>query len=592
LENALRDPTFAISSQGTRQAEQIYDTGHGIFASVSTSINTSDDITQTGESQSAQDLHRIVSELSGLSSALSADAPTARLLASLSSLGTSLPILGVRAGVTASAEAARAPARIRAELLRDLLGWALPRALRLLGALPMPRVEVTSPAVDAAVDALLLTAPTPRGEPANASASLVPDTVLVQSWNELRVDLAPEEDELVPSVVPRLGAGSQSSLPIGSAARGGRVKTVSTIRVRIDGLRISARDVGYYIRYKGPGIVGYEDEGLVSLDVGEPGPAGKGQGVSADVELEFDHDSLDSLFGDYYGDDVQARALDGTAILDKPAEPLFRVRRIETDVPGLALRLDRSKHWILNKLLLQPLVGPIGRVVVKYVVGQQLRGSLEQAAMFGGEVRKEVRRRRHARWHDGMEGGSEEGWTEWVKVASNMMAEKSKGKEEVEAAQPDEEEDTEEPQTETETSVVPTTKGIVVTMTTTAKDTDEQDEQANASGGSGAAGTQAVAQTQIALGVGAQILPGKGGPHDLHADGEVEAPAQVVRAVLDEVEETIEEEVAVVQHGIETAAETVEQAKADVETAEVRAEVRTQKERKKGGWRSKVFDLA
>jgi hypothetical protein len=527
FETAIRQTGFAVSPEGTHKAEALYERGRELFTA------RVDDTS----SRTSTDANMILNELLLLANGVATDGPTSRLTSAIAALASSVPIFSARATVTASAEATRTAARVRAELVRDALGWALPRILRALGAIPMPRVEFTSPMADAAIDALLLTAPTLPNEPANASASLVPDSILVQSWNEIRVELAPAEGEV------------------------GGVRSVNTVRLRIEGLRLGAHRVGYYARYKG--WLGYEDEGLVSLDIGKPGA--KGQGLSADIELEFDTDPTD--------DDS-----DLAADLETPAAPLFRVRSVVTDVPGLALRIDKSKHWIINKGILQPLVGSVGRAAVKFVAAGQLRKALEQAAQLGGDVHRDVRRMRHERWHRGIE--DQDGLRDWWDAANRCMSAPASTEDPVEE---EEEEEDSGPHVETSTSIMPTTKGVVVTLT---KTETEQDGSAETS----TPAPDAQTQTQIAIGIGAQILPGKGGPHGSHGITGV-PPAEAAREVLGEVQEEVEGRVAVVESTVEDVAEQAERAREQVEQAEVRARVQMKAESRRQGWRSKAFDL-
>jgi hypothetical protein len=93
----------------------------------------------------------------------------------------------------------------------------------------------------------------------------------------------------------------------------------------------------------------------------------------------------------------------------------------------------------------------------------------------------------------------------------------------------------------------------------------------------------------LAIGLGAQILPGKGEPSHLPSvqSPEETAPIDVARQAVQEVQEGAEEVGREVQEGVKKADEVRE----EVEGADKRREVRERMERRKGGWKSRAFDL-
>lgn len=534
LQTALTRDGYAGSREATRAAESLYDRGRALF--------TAKDAEGRPTSTVGRDAQALFAQADELLGAFAADKSTHRLLAALDVLSADVKRFSTRAAAAGSREAARAAATWRAELTRDALGWLVPRLLRAAGAIPMPRVEFASPTLDAALDALLLTAPRTRGRTVGASASLLPDHVRVQNWSEVRLDVVREGDGGVVLASPLAGA---PGVPAGY----GGVQTATRVRVSLDGLRVAAHDVGYYVCYKPSRWLGYEDEGLVSLDVGREDRAG--EGVRLELELEFDTSSTRTDADD-----------------SAPPEPLFRVLDVRADVPGLRFAIDRSKHWIVNKVLLQPLVAPIGRAVVKLLVARQVKTALEGVALKLGEAKRDVDRMSEKR-------GVDPEWADWWTALARRLASSTEPADEHDDADGNAgEEDPHAPRVETHTA--PTAKGLVRTTVT------QPDPEA--------AQPPPPETSTIAIGVGAQILPGKGGAHDAHGhadDYEGDGPAEVAREALDEVQGRVDD----VERGVEGAVEEAVKVREEVDQAGARGTVRARLEAKREGWRSLAFDL-
>ncbi|KAJ7131712.1 hypothetical protein C8R43DRAFT_1239737 [Mycena crocata] len=313
LERALAEPQFAASRLGARTAGELYDAGRLLLAS-------------EANAQWAHDVRLLVSEAESFAHALESDATTQNFVRSLQGVASALREL-MQDAVTSGASAQR---KWREELLRDVLGWFVPRVLKSLRALPMPRVEFQNSTVDVAVDALLLTS-------ASTSASLAPDHIWVQNWSEIKVDMA-------------TGASPETS---------------NRTRIHIDGMRCAAHGFGYYLNYKGP--VQYSDEGVLDVDVGHSEAVG--QGLTVDVELETTQEERDT-----------------------PGAPLFRLVDVNVGIPGLAFAISHSKHWILNSVFLQPLAAPAVRLVLKSVLEQQIRGGVQWADRLVTAIVEEAER--------------------------------------------------------------------------------------------------------------------------------------------------------------------------------------------------------
>ncbi|KAF8189924.1 hypothetical protein K438DRAFT_1676518 [Mycena galopus ATCC 62051] len=319
FERALAEPQFATSRLGTRTLEQLYDAGRFLLASES-------------NSQWAQDLRLLMTEAQSFIHGLESDLATQRLIKAIQSM-----LAAVRGlAQDALSLGTSTQKKWRDELLKDVLGWFVPRVLKSLHQLPMPRVEFQNSTIDVAVDALLLTS-------TSASASLTPDHIWVQNWNEIKLDMAADASP----------------------------ETSSRTRVHIDGMRCSAHGFGYYFKYKG--ALEYSDEGVLDVDVGQPDTVG--QGLTVDVEIETTQEERDT-----------------------PGQPLFRLVDVNVAIPGLTFIINHSKHWILNNVMLQPLAAPVVRLLLKKVLEEQIRNVVGWAdrmvsATFEEAARINARRR-------------------------------------------------------------------------------------------------------------------------------------------------------------------------------------------------------
>ncbi|KAJ7660057.1 hypothetical protein B0H17DRAFT_1145095 [Mycena rosella] len=349
VERALAEPQFAASRLGARSAEQLYDTGRLLLAS-------------EANAQWAHDMRNLVAEAQSFVQALESDAATQRLIKSVHSVLSALRGLAQDA-VFSGAGAQR---KWREELLKDALGWFVPRVLKSVRALPMPRVEFQNSAFDVAIDALLLTS-------ASTSASFAPDHIWAQNWSEVKVDMA-------------AGAAPETS---------------SRTRVHVDGMRCGAHGFGYYFKYKGP--IQYSDEGVLDVDVGHAGAVG--QGLTVDVEIETTQQERDT-----------------------PGAPLFRLVDVNVAVPGLGFTINHSKHWILNNAILQPVAAPIVRLVLKNILEQQIRSGVEWADRLVSAVTEEAVRINTRRHESGESSPSmEDYWSATVLTAPAFFDKREPG---------------------------------------------------------------------------------------------------------------------------------------------------------------------
>ncbi|TFK78450.1 hypothetical protein K466DRAFT_77956 [Polyporus arcularius HHB13444] len=596
LDRALDDPGFASSKIGRVRIEFLYDEARRI---VDRSLSDPD-------AQWVHHIQTLISELDAFATGLQKDRTTQNLIGALSHLATSL------AGVMRTApEIARNRAeRAKRDALRGFVLWLLPRILRAASAIPMPRVEFVNSTVEAAIDALLLTAPRggSRGETLGVQASLVPDRIRVESWNEVVVEV---DNTLMDEYTPHRSSSSlmtffagtshsadhahQSFLQESRTRTHTQTRTRTRARIHVEGMRVSAHDVAYYVLYKGARCCGmplpctsYEDEGLISIDVGEPSPhshpaSSAGTGLNFDVELEFDTASssrrdsswLSFLTGDPPTDDGHGKDA------NLQPQPLFKVTDVRVDVPGLHISLTRSKHWLLNSLLVQPLAGPLVRTAVGWVLRGQIRGALEAAADFGGRLR--TRAHSKAAGSDGAgkdeRSASAEDWwdalLEEVGMSNHGGAAEDDDEDADTGLSSDDDADETEPLVETHTRA--TVQGVVRTTVTQASPSAEPEESV------------------LAVGIGAQILPGKGGPYGASAPEVLEDGVEGVKVrALEETREVVED-VARAEAGAEEAVrEGVERAvrvREELDGARGRGQVRERVERRRKGWRSAAFDV-
>lgn len=514
LNTALDSPHYATSPEGQREAEALYDRTGALLQEASQS-----------DKPWARHLRDLIHETEDILQAISEDRTTNRFLDTVSAFTASLSSYAQTAMLTVPGQVDDAKRRLRAQMQRDILQWMLPRVLRALHAIPMPRVEYKSNSLDAVIDTLYLT-------PASAQLSLIPDHIRVQNWTEVQLDMTETNSGILPGVEY---TGMQ---------------THTRLRVSISGVRVSARDVGYYACYRlfGPnrwlGWLGYEDEGLLSVDVG--GRGADDEGLSLDVELEF-----------------QADSASGVAQRD---EPLFVVQDVRVDVPGLRLSLDRSKHWLLNKLLLQPLAGPIGRVAAAWVLRSQVEALLSSLGVLGGKVAWEAHETAKESRKD-LELGDYAG-AFWHVLSTS---EEQGGN--VETEEP--EEPTEETPLIVDTHTTATTKGIVRSTVTYAAEADAEESRSP------------IEESVLAIGIGEQILPGKGGPHDANTNEDEYGPRDIAREALDEIQSRVDQAV----EAEEVAGERSAEVRRDMEDAAAREQRKERRESVKHGWRSDAFDI-
>ncbi|CAL1705954.1 unnamed protein product [Somion occarium] len=525
LDRALCDSKYVTSTTGKEQLENLYDRARGFVRSKSAL-----------DVKIVRDIRSLVDETDSFLTALCSDPSTLKLIQSLDRVGTSLPGFfaslantAVSQGLQLASVSRQKAVQVRDELLRDVLTWFLPRLLAMVKVLPMPRLEYRDQTIDAAIDALLLTS--------SAGTSLLPDHVRVHSYNEIALDYTectpPSSADLAPpESVLHLPEAVQSNL-----------STCTRMRVHLDGIRVAAWDIGYYVRYKGPLRLGYEDEGLVNAelgDIGKRGSRGSG-GISVDVELEIQTEPTKSVYGG----------------------PLFEVKDIRVDIPRLSFSLSHTKHPIINTLIMKPLASSLGRPVARYYLTHQLRNALEGLSRLAAEFLEMSNRLASDRSTAPSDPTLDDYWTALLRVVNASWSHSD-----VSNGGAGDVRDNAAPETYSKI----TAKGVI---RTTVHPSDSSGEQTST----------------LAVGVGAQILPGKGGPHD-SKDYEY-APKDMAREALDEIQDAVDKGSKQVQELGRSVTEVRQkgmQLHHGLQNATVREHDRQESGISQQGWRSSAFD--
>ncbi|TFY61809.1 hypothetical protein EVG20_g6917 [Dentipellis fragilis] len=498
LDRALNEPSYVMSRDSSRSLEQLYDRGCALFS-------------DEEHSEFVTDLKSLIQEVKFFANALAADPSTQNFVQAINELRLSLEDLGV----TIMSDAASLVMRRRVELERSLIAFLLPRLLRLVKAVPLPRIEYRDSAIEVAIASALLT-------PASASVSLMPDHLRVQNLSEFDID----------TVRPRHGPAEYTAAAF------------NRVRIHLDGMRVSVLGIGYHLLYKG--LLGYEDRGLLDLSVGGTGAVGEGLKVDIDLEMTT-------------GDDIEDD--------DNEDEPknLFYVHDVSVDIPGLHFTINRSRHWILNALFVQPLSGFFARHILSRILRARIRTGLE---ILGFNIARIYRR---ARKDAADEGQPSPSLSDYWSAALETIADLSKG--ESTAAEDADRDQRSQPPTTTKTDLSLT--GLV---RTTAPQSDLE------------AG-QAVPDDETVLGVGVapQVVAGTAGPYGVDEEGEETAP--LLGAALGGMQDELEQQVGRAAKVARGAMEGVGQVKGRATSLQDRWAVREQIERRRKGWRSDAFDL-
>ena len=402
LDKGLDDPGWVMSKKGAEILEGLFDDGVELMGIVGDSVVEvgkdviSPEVDQTPRMdedirvQFRKDFKDFMEEAEAYASAVENDKTTMQIFRALDTLGDDLSGL-LQKG------------RYGFDGLggwTHWIGWAIPKFMRILprGAIPIPSVEIKTKNLEGG-----LYAPFVQGlaggrgeEEGSFRTKLIPDEVVVKEWTEVRIDMAERERP-----------------PLAGPAPKPSVQTTSRVHIHMDGVRAKVEGMSYYFRYLG-GLFDYEDEGLLSVDVGMNSLH---SGLGADIEVEIENSNVEFDSGDISGimiehevpiehsgnrDIQEAVANNGSGVMrleremitnvDSPPEPLFHVVDVKVVLSGLKFKIGKSRHWILNKLL-QPLAGPVIARVVRQALEDKIRFGLRDLALSFGAVAKDAKQK-------------------------------------------------------------------------------------------------------------------------------------------------------------------------------------------------------
>jgi hypothetical protein len=650
LDKALGEPGWAMSKGAAKALEILFDDGVELVNVVDESgievrreiVDSASTSKGSGEDEARRkfknDLISFINESEGYIAAFAKDKTTMKLLQAVDVLGGDLTML-FSLGIAESIRGMRG--------WTSWVGWAIPKIMWMLplGAIPIPSLEVKTANFEGALQSLFVQNLT-QGETTIASgdpimSSLVPDEVVLKESTEVSIDMADYKRPLGGSVGPAATTNQVNG-----------VHTTSRIHVHMGGVRARVEGLGYYFKYTGACGFEYEDEGVLSVDVGM-GSLHGGLGVDVEIEIESDCTPLESASPTFGTPQVNVGGAEGEGEEDEPTldvqavvgeaddhnlndnntsgsmyssgadQPLFRVVDVRITLQDLRLRLDKSRHWILNRLFIQPFAGPVVARVLRKALEDKVRMNVEALASGLGDVvrdareRGEERRVKRLRAHrdrlhpQEKEKDGEEGFKEiiadwWSALMGKLPAVFGRGADS-EPREGDKSDD--EVEAETQTSAEATRKGVIFTNTTTTTTTTtaEQPHSTPAMVYDKPTGSmrtvdftiEAVGtplplppqqdveeeETVVAIGGGAQLFPGKPGPFGESSDGGT-FTAGVVDGIRDGAKKAMNEIV-----------EGVQRSNVLVESVEERRRERGKKEsdssnsRRKRKWRSDAFDF-
>ena len=465
IDKSLNDPKYSASRAGRQKVNELYDRGRTLFSE---------------DTKFGQDLRSLFRLTEGFLRGIFDDRATNRVVRAIDKLSTDSAVLFQEQ-----------PYQAGRELRRDLFFWLLPRFLRIIRSLPMPRVEFINDAVEIALDSIVVNSPT-------TLRSLMPDSIRITNYNDLHI--------------------TQHDDP----------HRKNIVRVHVEGLRMVIQDLDYYLQYKG--LIGYEDEGLISIYAGD----GRGQGLNFDVDLEFNTD-IDPAKVDYG----------------------FKVLKVHTAVSGLRFSINESKHWILNKVLLQPLAGPAVRKTFERVASNYVRDGLEAISRIVADIERDATKTAAPE----VKPDFNLYWSAVLKRLHSQSQHPSPRPGEPRGYAP-----------KVTTHTEATLRGIV--RTTETEPTSNGD----------AAGEPEVAT--MAIGVAPQLLPGKA----VTPANRTDELAQEGRNVIEEVEDGVEQTRKMAE-GLAESVPDKPEARAVYDNTKKRADERRNAEIRSDGWRSDAFDL-
>lgn len=216
---------------------------------------------------------------------------------------------------------------VNTDLLSDAVSVYVPRLVKAIQYIPIPRLEIVSNDVDLLLEGLVLEpgrhhdvhAPALHGAPSEPS-SFLPYRLQVQIRNDMDIHQT--------HVGARHGTGSS-------------VATSATIKIK--GLSVAAEDFGYVLRVHS-GLFWFNDEGIASFHLDERG---------VDVQLDVD-------------------------VVRGTADRLLKLKRVRVHIHHLDFTLRKSKvSWLA--WLFTPILRPLLRTTLERQIATSIQESLQTA---------------------------------------------------------------------------------------------------------------------------------------------------------------------------------------------------------------------
>lgn len=486
LNHSLLHPGWIESQDGRREGERLYDWMKDLL----------------GRNPAyKEDTSGVIEEINKIRDALAHDKTTNNVLTALHTLFSDLGTT-TRVGIlAATSESSKKWEQTKAELWHDIIKWGLPRILRALQTIPLPRVELKSDSLDAVIDKVTITSP-----------SFIPDHIRITNHSDLLL---------------RASEGATDAYF--------ETSTSTRTRIVIDGLRISIEDIAYYVNAKGPFYTGWLDNGLLTVDIGQKQTEGDGLSVTLDLEFPSQEGQTPN-----HGD-------------------ILKVLEAKVDIPGLTFSLDQTRHWIVNKLITQPLLGPLVRTGISLALSSQIKAGLEALNNQLCTIRDKTK---------AFKGGEpsslrlEDYWQALIQPEEPSPPPSIAPSDDIHNG-----ETSPGPTTHVQTET--TGKGII--RTTLVEDAEGEPQS----------------ETVLAIGIGEQILPGVGGP-------DTKPPPTLVeqgREALDELDDARKKAKTRIQTTREEVNDATEQVRHRAAIAGERLQRKKSRMAKNPDWRSHAFDL-
>lgn len=249
-----------MSQRAYRKASSLYDDGQSLLQD---------------NPQWKSDASALQKELESFFNALTNDELTSNLVDAIENMGEDMADAGKVGFNSLKANGAG--------LYRDFVDVMVPRIIGLIKEIPVPRIEFKSEDVDLVIDDFNL-----------ASASFIPDSIRFVAHNDFEFTQ---------------GYATYAS------------EYDSTVRLRVKGLHVSAKDIAYWFSKKS-GWVQFEDSGLLDIEFGP-------RGIDFDVTLEN--------------------------ATDDDRETFFVVKNVDVNITGFDYQIRQNQKWLATWLAKAPM---------------------------------------------------------------------------------------------------------------------------------------------------------------------------------------------------------------------------------------------